>query len=199
MEKNEIELVVSTPTIKGVAKYAEAIKEAEKSIGLIKPTIGNASLCAEEVTKTNKRKAEIKSALKKVSDMWDEPLKKALEPILEAQKSYEEKAKEYQAEVLGAKKGKAKEDAYGEFLDLLKLSVDGNAPDWDSFYEPGWYNMTKDQTRSAIIAKLADFSKKEEPDDPNEIAVFTFVGRKTIERVEKLLKDNLIDFKKEEI
>lgn len=195
---NNLTLVVDGEVL-GVDRFVSRFEEAEKSIGLMKPTASNASLCAEKVTEHNRMLKAGKNALLEAQKQFLRPFVEALLPATEAVQSYEEAFKAEQAEVLNAKKEKAKEEAYAEFLDLVKLSQDGNVPDWKTFYEPGWYNLTKEQTRSAMIAKLASFSKAEEPDNPNAVAIFTVMGKKDIEKAEKFLKENLIKFQKEEI
>ena len=195
---NDLTLVVDGEIL-GVYKFASRFEEAKKSIGLLKPTISNAGLCAEKVTEHNKMLKAGKNALLEAQKQFLKPFVEALLPATEAVNSYEEAFKAEQAEVLNAKKEKAKEEAYGDFIELVKLSQDGNVPDWTIFYESGWYNLTKEQTRSAMIAKLAEFGKKEEPDNPNAVAIFTVMGKKYIEKVETFMKANLISFQKEEI
>jgi len=195
---NELTLVVDGEVL-GVDKFASRFEEAKKSIGLLKPTISNASLCAEKVTEHNKMLKAGKNALLEAQKQFLKPFVEALAPATEAVNAYEENLKAEQAEVLNAKKEKAKEEAYQEFLSLAQLSKDGNVPDWDSFYELGWYSLTKEQVRSAMVSKLAKFGKEEEPDNPNYFAVFTVVGSKNISKVEMFMKANLIDYKKEDI
>ena len=185
--------------ILGVDKFVSRFDEAKKSIGLLKPTPSNSALCAAKVTEHNKMLKAGKNALLEAQKQFLKPFVEALLPATEAVNSYEEAFKAEQAEVLNAKKEKAKEEAYGDFIELVKLSQDGNVPDWTIFYESGWYNLTKEQTRSAMIAKLAEFGKKEEPDNPNAVAIFTVMGKKYIEKVETFMKANLISFQKEEI
>ena len=195
---NELALIVDGEIL-GVDRFVSRFDEAKKSIGLLKPTASNSAICAAKVTEHNKMLKAGKKALLEAQKQFLRPFVEAIAPATEAVNVYEELFKAEQAEVLNAKKEKAKEDAYNDFIELVKLSQDGNVPDWNGFYEPGWYNLTKEQTRSAMIAKLASFSKAEEPDNPNAVAIFTVMGKKDIERAERFLKESLIKFQKEEI
>lgn len=195
---NELTLMVDGEIL-GVDKFVSRFDEAKKSIGLLKPTASNSTLCAAKVTEHNKMLKAGKNALLEAQKQFLRPFVEALAPATEAVNVYEELFKAEQTEVLNAKKEKAKEEAYQEFLNLAQLSKDGNLPDWDSFYELGWYSLTREQVRSAMVSKLAKFGKEEEPDDQNAIAVFTVIGSKSIAKVETFMKANLIDYKKEDI
>lgn len=175
---------------------AEVLKSAEK-IGKVAPIPENADQCAKEITKFNKLTKDAESAVKSVIDYWDEPLKKELNPLVEAIASYKAKKNEYQSSALEAKKEAAKKEAYVVFLDLAKLSKDGNIPDWDTFYDIGWYGRTKDDIRSLMIAKLASFVQTEEPDDPSAFAILTIKGSHEIARAEKALKEAGVVYEKE--
>jgi len=200
MEKsmNELALIVDGE-IMGVDRFVSRFDEAKKSIGLLKPTASNSALCAAKVTEHNKMLKAGKNALLEAQKQFLRPFVEALAPATEAVNVYEELFKAEQTEVLNAKKEKAKEEAYQEFLNLAQLSKDGNVPDWGSFYEPSWYSLTKEQVRSAMVSKLAKFGKAEEPDNPNAVAVFTVIGSKDISKVESFMKANLINFQKEGI
>lgn len=193
------DLTIVGGKVVGVEEFAESITEASKSIGLMKPTPENSPICAKSVTEHNKVLKAAQNTLKEAEKRFLEPFEKQIAPAKEAVEAYASLAKQEQTDVLIAKKEKAKQEAFSLFADLAKLSKDGSLPDWETFYDPSWYSLTSDALRSSMVAKLADFAKKEEPNDPSKTAIITVSGSKNIERVLEFMHDNGIDFQKEDL
>lgn len=193
------EITVAKNKIIGVDGFSDKVAEAAKSIGLMKATPENSALCAKCVTEHNATLEGFKAVIDEARKQYNAPFDAAVSKAVGAVAAYESLAKTEQAEVLAAKKQKAKDEAYGVFVDLAKLSKDGSVPDWDSFYDPSWYSLNSALLRSYMAAKLAEFSKNEEPNDPKAVSIFTVRGSKDVAKVAQFMHDNGISFEKEDL
>lgn len=190
---NEIELTeILAPTLKGIEDYASAIRESSKEIGLVSPTSENADICAKKVTEINKKKKDGKAVLDSLKKKWDEPLNQALKPVSDALAEYVAIADDYSAKVLCAKKEAFKGKARESFLKFAKVaSQDGSIPDFELFYETGWYGETQEQLEANIASKLHTEIHKDE----TVTAYFAITSSKEkVQMVRNFLATNLISF-----
>ena len=102
--------IVILETAKGYSLEAD-LKLLEDTLKLeienaraVKPTPENSDLCAKEVTKLNKTLKDWKAKLASAEEPYVSNLENAVKPIVDLLNDFSSQAKDYQTEVLNAKK-----------------------------------------------------------------------------------------------
>ena len=190
--------IVILETAKGYSLEAD-LKLLEDTLKLeienaraVKPTPENADLCAKEVTKLNKTLKDWKAKLASAEEPYVASLENAVKPIVDLLNDFSSQAKDYQTEVLNAKKEaryeKAKE-IYSKVLGSLLQdgSLDGEAPKFEEVYLPSYYNLTNEALEAVLKENIQDSLKRQK--SVGKVATFVFEGDK-IAQAEKLFAEH---------
>ena len=119
-------------------------------------------------------------------------LENAVKPIVDLLNDFSSQAKDYQTEVLNAKKEaryeKAKE-IYSKVLGSLLQdgSLDGEAPKFEEVYLPSYYNLTNEALEAVLKENIQDSLKRQK--SVGKVATFVFEGEK-IAQAEKLFAEH---------
>lgn len=166
-KKYEVSIVDGKPTLEGLECVKNVVERKVSVISDDTQAIAPSNVARYEDLRTenNKYIKEIQGEVDSAKKDYLEPFNaiasqvtEALKPLVEANKSFADK-------ILEAKKAKFKQDVREEFGLIARPDSNGELPDFETIFDPGWYGNKvadwKDKLKTKIRkSEVADESVK---------------------------------------